>query len=73
LMPGGKNYAHFVPQTLRQLQWCGDSYIYRSGDTLHVAKVGGKEKLVTLSAIANAFKKFEHRSTEKFAHLLGAR
>lgn len=28
LIPGGKNYAKFVPKSLAQLQWNGDVYLY---------------------------------------------
>ena len=34
LIPGGKNYHRFTPKNLRQLQWCGDSYLYVKGDSL---------------------------------------
>lgn len=34
LIPGGKNYSRFQPQNLRQLQWCGDTYLYAKGDSL---------------------------------------
>ena len=32
LIPGGKNAYRFVPQSLRQLSFVGDNYIYRQGD-----------------------------------------
>ena len=34
LIPGGKTQRYFVPQNLRQLQWCGDTYLYVKGDSL---------------------------------------
>ena len=34
LIPGGKNYAKFVPKSLAQLQWNGDAYLYAKGDTV---------------------------------------
>lgn len=43
LIPGGRTYARFVPRTLKQLQWCGDRYIYVKGDSL-VAGTPGKKK-----------------------------
>ena len=37
LIPGGKNNYRFIPQSLKQLQWCGDFYIYAKGDSLLMA------------------------------------
>jgi dipeptidyl-peptidase-4 len=37
LIPGGENHSRFVPSTLKQLQWCGDRYIYVEGDSLLTA------------------------------------
>ena len=34
LIPGGKNYRQFQPKNLKQLQWCGDQYLYAQGDSL---------------------------------------
>ncbi|MDR2384929.1 MAG: S9 family peptidase [Tannerella sp.] len=34
LVPGGKNYFRFMPQSIRQLQWCGDKYIFVQNDSL---------------------------------------
>jgi dipeptidyl aminopeptidase/acylaminoacyl peptidase len=34
LVPGGRNYNNFRPENIRQLQWCGDNYIYTKGDSL---------------------------------------
>lgn len=34
LIPGGKTYSRFVPRDLKQLQWCGDTYLYIQGDSL---------------------------------------
>lgn len=34
LIPGGKNYSRFVPKSVPQLQWCGDSYLYTKGDSV---------------------------------------
>lgn len=48
LIPGGKNYSRFVPQSIRQLQWCGDTYLYVKGDSLFTAAPGKKEQF-TLS------------------------
>ena len=44
LMPGGKNSHRFIPRTIKQLQWCGDEYIYVEGDSLMVASPADKEK-----------------------------
>ena len=34
LIPGGKTQSHFVPRNLKQLQWCGDTYLYVKGDSM---------------------------------------
>ena len=34
LIPGGKTQYRFIPQNLRGLQWCGDTFIYTKGDSL---------------------------------------
>lgn len=34
LIPGGKTQYRFMPQHLRGLQWCGDTFIYAKGDSL---------------------------------------
>lgn len=34
LIPGGKNYSRFQPRNLKQLQWCGDTYLYVKGDSM---------------------------------------
>ncbi|MDR2775482.1 MAG: S9 family peptidase [Tannerella sp.] len=44
LIPGGKNYYRFTPQTVRQLQWCGDEYIYVKGDSLLMALPEDKQE-----------------------------
>lgn len=44
LIPGGRTYARFVPRTLKQLQWCGDRYIYVKGDSLIGGTPGKKKK-----------------------------
>lgn len=40
LIPGGSSYSRFVPQSLRQLLWCGDTYIYAKGDSVMSAIPG---------------------------------
>lgn len=40
LIPGGKTYSRFVPANLKQLQWCGNEYMYAKGDSLMMATVG---------------------------------
>ena len=37
LIPGGRNNFRFTPQSIRQLQWCGDMYVYAKGDSLMAA------------------------------------
>ena len=34
LLPGGKTHNKFVPASLKQLQWCGDTYLYVKGDSM---------------------------------------
>ena len=38
LIPGGKNYAKFVPKNLSQLQWLGEQYVYNEKDALYGAE-----------------------------------
>ena len=45
LTPGGRNYSRFVPQNLKQLQWCGNEYIYVKGDSLLSAIPGKSERV----------------------------
>lgn len=34
LIPGGKTNSRFIPRNLKQLQWCGDVYLYAKGDSV---------------------------------------
>ncbi len=43
LIPGGKTQARFIPSDLKQLQWCGDHYLYVRGDSVITGAPGGKE------------------------------
>lgn len=45
LIPGGKNYSRFVPANLKQLQWCGDTYLYAKGDSVMSGVPGKKEQV----------------------------
>jgi dipeptidyl aminopeptidase/acylaminoacyl peptidase len=49
LISGGKNNHRFVPQSLKQLQWCGDMYIYVKGDSLLAALPADKEERVAFT------------------------
>ena len=49
LIPGGKTYSRFVPRDLKQLQWCGDEYLYVKGDSVLGAKPGKKEEVLCLA------------------------
>lgn len=49
LIPGGKNYLRFSPKNLRQLQWCGDAYIYVKGDSLLTALPTDKSEHVAFT------------------------
>lgn len=56
LIPGGKTYSRFVPQSLRQLQWCGDYYLYVCGDTIHATIPGKASKSITVDMLNAALK-----------------
>lgn len=47
LIPGGRTYNRFVPRSIKQLQWCGDQYIYVKGDSL-MSGIPGKKKKESL-------------------------
>lgn len=49
LIPGGKNYYRFTPKNLRQLQWCGNTYIYAKGDSLLTALPGDKTERIAFT------------------------
>ncbi|MDR1525162.1 MAG: S9 family peptidase [Tannerella sp.] len=49
LVPGGKNSYRFMLQSVEQLQWCGDEYIYVKGDSLLAALPAGKEERVVFT------------------------
>ena len=49
LIPGGKNYAKFVPKSLAQLQWNGDAYLYAKGDTVWTGEAPKWKKSVLLT------------------------
>jgi dipeptidyl aminopeptidase/acylaminoacyl peptidase len=44
LIPGGSANHRFVPQNIRQLQWCVDKYMYVKGDSLFTADPAGKKE-----------------------------
>ena len=47
LIPGGKTQSRFVPRNLKQLQWCGDTYLYVKGDSMMSGEStkGGESRL----------------------------
>ena len=49
LIPGGRNSYRFTPQNIRQLQWCGDLYIYSKGDSIMAALPTDKKEKVALT------------------------
>ena len=49
LVPGGNNYYRFTPKNLRQLQWCGDTYMYAKGDSLLIALPGNQKEQVSFT------------------------
>lgn len=42
LMPGGREFYRFYPETMRGLQWMGQDYIYFEGNTLVFNRPGAK-------------------------------
>ena len=46
LIPGGKTYRRFVPESMRQLQWSGDQYLYAKGDSMMGGEPTKAEKVV---------------------------
>lgn len=60
LIPGGKNYFRFVPQSIRQLQWCGDSYMYVRNDSLILANPAKDSENVafTLAQLNDTLQKY---------------
>lgn len=57
LIPGGRTYSRFVPRSVKQLQWCGNKYIYVKGDSLMQGTPGKEKKevlLANLPALNNA-------------------
>ncbi|MDR0844019.1 MAG: S9 family peptidase [Tannerella sp.] len=49
VIPGGKNNFRFSLQSLRQLQWCGDKYVYVKGDSLLAALPTDKTEQVAFT------------------------
>ncbi|MDR0743767.1 MAG: S9 family peptidase [Tannerella sp.] len=49
LIPGGSTNYRFIPQNIKQLQWCGDRYMYVEGDSLLTAYPTDIEEQVTLT------------------------
>jgi dipeptidyl aminopeptidase/acylaminoacyl peptidase len=49
LIPGGRNQFRFVPRNLKQLQWCGEQYMYVKGDSLLAALPADKTEQVALT------------------------
>lgn len=49
LIPGGKTHSKFVPKSLPQLQWNGDSYMYVQGDSLFIAEMPKLKRAVALT------------------------
>ncbi|MDR0393945.1 MAG: DPP IV N-terminal domain-containing protein [Tannerella sp.] len=49
LIPGGSSNYRFIPQNIRQLQWCGDKYMYVRGDSLLTSDPAGKKEQVAFT------------------------
>ncbi|MDH6358410.1 DPP IV N-terminal domain-containing protein [Parabacteroides sp. PF5-9] len=55
LIPGGATYTNFTPETLRQLQWFGDEYMYVKNNEVYGAIPGKAEKTIfTLEELNSA-------------------
>lgn len=55
LIPGGKTQSRFVPRNLKQLQWCGDTYLYAKGDSvMGNGSAGSAQVLFTRSQLNEA-------------------
>ena len=46
LIPGGKTQRRFVPDSIKQLQWSGDQYLYVKGDSMMCSEPTKVEKLL---------------------------
>jgi dipeptidyl aminopeptidase/acylaminoacyl peptidase len=46
LIPGGKTQRRFVPESIKQLQWSGDQYLYVKGDSMICSEPTKAEKLL---------------------------
>lgn len=59
LIPGGKTNSRFIPRNLKQLQWCGDEYLYAKGDSM-ISGIPEKKESIAFTrsqlneALANA-------------------
>ena len=49
LIAGGRNSYRFSPQSIRQLQWCGDMYVYAKGDSMMTAFPTDKKEKVAFT------------------------
>jgi dipeptidyl aminopeptidase/acylaminoacyl peptidase len=65
LIPGGRNQFRFVPRNLKQLQWCGDRYMYVKGDSLLAALPADRNEqvILTLEQLNLALETAGHPST----------
>lgn len=57
VIPGGKSYMNFVPRSLRQMLWCGETFLYAKGDSMLGGVPSQKETVVvTLAQLNEALK-----------------
>ena len=49
LIPGGRNSYRFSLQSIRQLQWCGDAYLYAKGDSMMTALPTDKKEKIAFT------------------------
>jgi len=60
LLPGGKTYSHFVPQTEYRIQWMGDELIYADKTALYLVdplKPAEKKSVLTKDELNRLFNK----------------
>ena len=46
VIPGGKSHWNFVPRSLRQMLWCGDTFMYAKGDSMLGGIPSQKESVI---------------------------
>ena len=63
LIPGGKTNSRFQPRNLKQLFWCGDTYLYAKGDSMMAGEGAKKETVAFTRSLLNDALKAAGRET----------